>query len=332
MRLNGNYSIYCWASKYIRMSKKTNEDKPFVEARELSLDDWLKAVVIPDKLRDIHLYPDFCFPSEAHRDEYMASIITRDHEEIISLLRVFLLPTLRVLGNDIDRIGYFLKNEPDKALKVEQVRRFIRGEPAWEGISWVIDLLHRPRLAINVIFAYLAAHFWWMPDWRINGLYDAMTVIRAAFLDPIHPKDELLLIAPRDFELLVALMFHRRDFNVIITQRSRDGGYDLKLNRIHSGAAESSVVECKRYTSNVGVKDLRALLGVVERDGATRGLLVTTADFTQAAKSEASQTNRIELIDYNKLSVLFNEDFGPDWLYRIECIISEARRKFEGNM
>ena len=113
-----------------------------------------------------------------------------------------------------------------------------------------------------------------------------------------------------------------------ITRRSRDGGYDVRLQNTTAGNAELSVVECKRYTKNVGVKELRALLGVVERDGATRGLLVTTSGFTRCARAEASQTNRIELIDYDTLCTLFNEHFGPEWLARIDGIIGHAQRQF----
>lgn len=309
----------------------TNEEKSFVEARELRLDEWLKIVVVPSKSREVNIYPDYCFPSEKHRDEYLAGISGRSRNDVNSLLRAFLLPT-GYLGGDVDRITEFLKRDLEAALQIEQVRRVIRGEPAWEGLTWVLDLLHRPRLAINVINAYLAAHFWWMPDWRISGLCDAMTLIRAAYLESVHPRDELLSIAPRDFELVIGLLFERLKFEVCVTQRSHDSGCDIKLHRATAGTTESSVVECKRYTKNVGVKELRALLGVVERDGATRGLLVTTAGFTRCARAEASETNRIELIDFDALCILFNEHFGPEWPSRIDSIILEAQRQLECKM
>jgi restriction system protein len=283
----------------------------------------------PVESRDVQLFPDFCFPSEEHRDGYIALIVERDPKEVVLLIRAFLMPTC-ILGGDVDRITGFLRDDRDKALEIEQVRRFLREDLPWEGITWVLDLLHRPRMAIDVIHAYLAAHFWWLPDGRISGLFDAMNLIRAAYLAPVHPRDELLIISPRDFELVIALLFSRRDFEVQVTQQSRDGGYDVRLCNKSAACAESSVVECKRYTENVGVKEVRALLGVVEREAATRGLLVTTAGFTRAARSEALRTHRIELIDYDALCVLFNENFGPNWLTTIDSIISEAQRQFDG--
>ncbi|MFZ4658683.1 MAG: restriction endonuclease [Caldilineaceae bacterium] len=313
------------------MNKTTIQNKPIIYANQLQLDEWLVIVMTPDDSRDFTLFPDYCFPSNEHRDAYLATIETRDPAQVKSLLRVFLTPT-GFFGGDIERIESFIKRDCISALEIEQVRRVIRGDPAWEGLTWVLDLLHRPRMAIDVIHGYLAAHFWWMPDWRISGLFDAMTLIRAAYLEPIHPRDELLMLAPRDFELLIALLFKRKELEVYVTRKSRDGGYDIRVKNTIAGNAEVSVIECKRYTDNVGVKELRALLGVVERDRATRGLLVTTAGFTQTARYEASQTNRIELIDYNALCKLLNEHFGSEWLNRIDSIIVDAQRKFSDSL
>jgi restriction system protein len=96
-----------------------------------------------------------------------------------------------------------------------------------------------------------------------------------------------------------------------------------------TGKAEISIVECKRYTDNVGVKELRALMGVVSRERATRGLLVTTSSFTRSVRSEAKETNQIELIDYEALCGLLNEHFGTDWLLNIDSIVSRAQRQYE---
>lgn len=306
----------------------TDEEKTLIEAGNLSLEDWIKKVIMPQDTRDFNLYPDYCFPTNRHRTEYLNSISSRSRSDVKSLLRVFLLPTGN-LGGDFERIQYFIRKDMHKALEIEQVRRVIRGKSAWEGVTWVLDLLHRPQLAINVLNAYLAAHFWWMPDWRISGIFDAMALIRAAFLEIAHPRDELLLVQPRDFEFIIGLLFIRLGYEVIVTKRSQDGGIDIVLKKTTAGSIENSVVECKRYSKNVGVKEVRSLLGVVERDGATRGLLVTTSSFTKNAISESSKTNRMELIDFVKLCTLLNEHFGPDWTIRIDRIVFQARRRFE---
>ena len=312
------------------MTKKATEDnRPIAEAKELSLDDWLRIVMVSPEAREVQLYPDHCFPSESHRDTYLAGIGTRNYQEINTLIRRFLIPS-GSFGGDSDWLSSAIRRDATEALKVEQVSRALRGEPVWEGITWVLDLLHRPRMAVEVIQAYLAAHFWRMPDWRVTGLLDAASLIRAAYLEPVHPREELLSISSRDFELVVADLFQRMDYQVSVTRQASDGGFDVRLRRNEAGRIESSIVECKRYTQNVPVKEMRALLGVVERDGLTRGLLVTTAAFTRTTRVEASKTHRIELIDFPALSVLFNAHFGPEWPRDIERIISRARRQFEG--
>lgn len=303
------------------------KDKSIIFGKDLTLDEWLHLISIPKENSEFHVFPDFCFPTDELKDEYISQIKDRDPEEVRSLIRAFLIPS-GVLGSDFDRISSFLDQNVEEALKIEQVRRMIRDEPIWEGITWVLDLLHRPRMAIEVIRSYLAAHFWWLPDGRATGFFHAMNLIRAAYLEPIHPRDELLLITPRDFELVVGLLFENRKYDVKITKSVHDGGYDVRLSRDTPAQAELSVVECKRYTKNVGVKEVRSLLGVVERENATRGLLITTSSFTRPANSEARLTNRIELIDYDSLCSLFNESFGPNWLAEIDGIVSQAQRQF----
>lgn len=312
-----------------RMTNSTTEDgKPIVEAKDLSLDDWLYIITAPTDTRDVQLYPDHCFPSENHRDAYLAGIGTRDRQEVNALIREFLIPS-GTFGSDSDWLSFAISRDATAALKIEQVHRALRGGPVWEGITWIIDLLHRPRMAIEVIRAYLAAHFWRMPDWRVSGLLDAMNLIRAAYLEPVHPREELLSIAPRDFELVVADLFQRMNYQVSVTRQTLDGGFDVRLRKNDAGSIETSIVECKRYTQNVPVKEMRALLGVVERDGLTRGLLVTTAGFTRTTRIEASKTHRIELIDFPALCVLLNEHFGLEWPRDIDRVLSKARRQFE---
>jgi hypothetical protein len=59
--------------------------------------------------------------------------------------------------------------------------------------------------------------------------------------------------------------------------------------------------------------------------GSVRFYLTTT---TRTTKTEATQTHRIELIDFPALCALMNEHFGRDWLTDIDCITSHARREF----
>jgi restriction system protein len=302
--------------------------KPWIDATFISLDEWVDIFQVPEKNRKTQIYPNCCFPSEKHSNEYLSGITTREKDEIINILRNFLISTGGI-GDDANRVSDMMKKNFEVANNFEYTRRVLRGGPPWEGITWIIDLLnHNPRMAIEVIQSYLLAHIQLIPDWRIHGLSDAMKLIRKVYLDPIHPRDELLNLSPREFEILVAYLFRKQGFTVKLTRRSHDGGVDIIIHRTKASKKELSLVECKRYINKIGVKEVRALLGVVEREGATRGLIVATSGFTRGAWSEANQSNRIELIDYTKLCLLLNEHFGPNWLIDIDRHMTWARAEF----
>lgn len=306
------------------------KEKPLRLGKDMSLSEWLDALKIHESDRKYHLLPTNCFPTDEHRKQYLASIKNRPEPEIRSLLRNFLIKT----GNyGTDRPAFASLSNRENLLenyeKHEYVRRLIGSGPNWEGLTWTLDLLHRPRMAIQVLEGYLAAHFWWMTDKMINGIDDAMAIIRAAYIEISHPRTVLLDLGWRDFELYIASLFFRKGFEVNLTPPSMDGGCDLLITNKETTRIECSVVECKRYKDNVGVKEVRALLGVVEKNQASRGILVTTSNFSKTAIKEAKETGRLELIDYNSLQLQLNQYFGPDWPIQIDSDIAMARRQFD---
>lgn len=305
-------------------------DIPILQGQDMTLEDWLKAIDSPEHERSYHIHPFNCFPLEEHRSQYLTSIMDRTDKEILSLLRRFLLHSgnygvdLRILE------GLKLSGNLKTALdEHEFVRRIISRYPSWEGITWVLDLLDQPRRAIEVLQSYARAHAMWLTDEMIHGIYDAMAVIRARYIDMPHPRSALLGIEWRDFELLVASLFQRIGFEVTVTPCAKDGGYDVMLLRSETSRSEQSLVECKRHKKNISVKEVRALLGVVERKHATRGILVATSGFSAAAREEAGTTGRLELIDQESLHKLLNQYFGPDWPSMIDRHITHARHAFE---
>jgi restriction system protein len=60
--------------------------------------------------------------------------------------------------------------------------------------------------------------------------------------------------------------------------------------------------DCKRYAerNKVGVDAVRGLYGVVEKDNATSGLIITTSFFTKTAIEERNEVkHRMALADFN---------------------------------
>lgn len=86
-----------------------------------------------------------------------------------------------------------------------------------------------------------------------------------------------------DFEHLVRQVFDRefaaRGGEVKITQSSADGGVDAIAFDPDPITGGKIVIQAKRYTRPVGVSAVRDLYGTAQSEGASRGILVTTADF-----------------------------------------------------
>ncbi|MFH1891559.1 MAG: restriction endonuclease, partial [Candidatus Zixiibacteriota bacterium] len=86
-----------------------------------------------------------------------------------------------------------------------------------------------------------------------------------------------------DFEHLIREIFEKEFMvnggEVRVTQASRDGGVDAIAFDPDPIRGGKIVIQAKRYTNTVGVSAVRDLYGTVVNEGATKGILVTTADY-----------------------------------------------------
>ena len=122
------------------------DGKPVIDVRKTTLREWLALIYTnSDKV----FFADWEFPTDEHRDEYISTIHERTEHEFRVLLRRFLIPSgsLGVDKHTIMVLSVVLKSdEPEirewgKGLfSLEFYRRLIAGQ-AWEGITWVLDLL-----------------------------------------------------------------------------------------------------------------------------------------------------------------------------------------------
>lgn len=87
----------------------------------------------------------------------------------------------------------------------------------------------------------------------------------------------------QDFENLIRELFEKEFVTsggeVKITQASRDGGVDAIAFDPDPLRGGKIVIQAKRYTNVVSVSAVRDLYGTVLNEGATKGILVTTADY-----------------------------------------------------
>lgn len=102
----------------------------------------------------------------------------------------------------------------------------------------------------------------------------------------VHGVDESTNLASmdwQDFEHLIREVF-AKEFSsnggeVKVTQASKDGGVDAIAFDPDPIRGGKIVIQAKRYTNTVGVSAVRDLYGTVMNEGATKGILVTTADY-----------------------------------------------------
>jgi hypothetical protein len=97
-------------------------------------------------------------------------------------------------------------------------------------------------------------------------------------------------ISPRQFEELIAHLFNEFGFEVELTCATRDNGRDVIAIK-HGIARVKYLIECKRYSFDnpVGISVVQRLHGVVVAEGATKGIVATTARFTKPALAHLSK-------------------------------------------
>lgn len=316
---------------------KIKKAKQLIDHRKLSLKEWLDYVKIPRQKRTFEIL-DCQFSTDEHLEEYLKTINEKSDDEIKYLLTLFLIPNGH-LGHD-DHIRRWLYSMPhDEFEEVIQSHSFLarvarpnEKNPPWFSITWVIDLLpHYPQEAIKAINFYFQAHCGFLPDGRIHGLSDAEALIKAKYIEHELPvKQTLLDMTSRDFELLVAYLYGKKGYDVKITKRTRDGGYDIAAEKTSSRGQERLHIECKRHETNVGVPVARQVLGTLNVTNATKAVLVASTKFTKATKTEAHQSKRLELIDIQHFDEEMRLHVDVNWVYRVGEYVMRVKKEEEG--
>lgn len=122
---------------------------------------------------------------------------------------------------------------------------------------------------------------------------------------------DLMALSPTDFEKLIVDLFGAMGYVTQHTGRTGDRGIDLIAFSATPVSGGNLVIQCKRYAAgnNVGESEVRDLYGVVADVRANKGILVTTSDFTPAARKFAAG-KQIELINGSQLSGLLEKHLG----------------------
>lgn len=101
--------------------------------------------------------------------------------------------------------------------------------------------------------------------------------------DALDLSTNLAAMDWEDFEHLVREIFEKEfaqgGGEVKVTNASRDGGVDAIAFDPDPIRGGKIVIQAKRYTNTVGVSAVRDLYGTMMNEGASKGILVTTADY-----------------------------------------------------
>ena len=153
-------------------------------------------------------------------------------------------------------------------------------------------------------------------DKRLVSSYDVA--------DRLDDSSNIAAMDWEDFEHLIREVFEKEFSSnggeVKVTQASRDGGVDAIAFDPDPIRGGKIVIQAKRYTNTVGVSAVRDLYGTVMNEGATKGILVTTADYGPDAY-EFAKGKPMTLINGANLLYLL-EKYGR----KAKIDIAEAKR------
>jgi len=148
-------------------------------------------------------------------------------------------------------------------------------------------------------------------------------------LAELNSTTNLAEIGWEEFEHLVrelfTKMFSQKGAEVHVTRASSDGGVDAIAFDPDPIRGGKFVIQAKRYTKVVPVSAVRDLYGTMIAEGASKGILVTTAHFGRDSR-EFVKDKPISLIDGANLVYLL-EEFG----YKVTIDVKAAREKENRN-
>ena len=125
---------------------------------------------------------------------------------------------------------------------------------------------------------------------------------------PLTPQREAPPIPPDQFEHTVLDLLENMGYgHARHVGRTGDGDIDGTIDQDVLGL-DRLYVQAKRWTNQVGESEIRNFSGSLDAHGATRGILITTSDFTDTARKTAKTisigTKHIRLVNGHELAHL----------------------------
>ena len=288
------------------------------------------------------VYPKNMILYEDWKEGYINSIQSRSDLEVKELLRYLLSPYTRKL--DVDNYE-MLKNMKmlqteeknhnnefreitERTLNLELYYRIGASQQAWEGLTWVLQLLpYHPQKAIEAIGIYLDSEIGVIPDERIIGLNQCIEIIEEKYIRGKVSKDALIDLEPREFEYLIELLYQELGYSTVLTPATRDGGKDVIARIERPDGKEEVYAECKLYwKTKLSLDSVQKLGYVMNKNNATRGVIFCTGYVNKKIRKE---DKRIQIWTLEDINFLLNAYLGTDWTKRLPILLDNQRRKYE---
>lgn len=103
-------------------------------------------------------------------------------------------------------------------------------------------------------------------------------------------------MSPEEFEHYCAAVLREMKWKARVTQVSGDQGVDIVADK----RGMRIVIQCKKYSKPVGNRAVQEIVAAIAHEGAQRGVVVTTSDYTPAAEKLAT-SNQVLLLHHADL-------------------------------
>lgn len=168
--------------------------------------------------------------------------------------------------------------------------------------------------------SYLDAEIMYMPDDRIIGITQCISIIESKFIYTNKGLENFILeLNPREFELLIGSLYEHLGYETKITSATRDGGKDIIARIKREDGKEVVYAECKLYKTTELTKDtVRAFGYTVIRDNINKGVLFCTGYVNSELREFDS---RIQIFSLDEIIILLNAHLGSNWYERLSLLI-----------
>ena len=205
---------------------------------------------------------------------------------------------------DLKLAGLLLYPEPRHIQITPQGREYLANHPGVITESEVARLRQKPDGGSNPVEPIVSDTDTLTPDEQIARSHQQHQEMLS---DQI--LDSMKSLEPAGFErLVVGLLSNMGYGDGRVTGRSGDQGIDGILDEDTLGL-EKVCIQAKRYdTAQVGEPEIRNFAGSLDRQGAAKGVFITTSTFSptarQAARDISMSSKSVRLVDGQELAAL----------------------------